>query len=90
MIYPWRNLGNVLKAPQWPWPKQRYQPDGNEERDTLDRLWVLVEYGSEEPEEMLDKVSEILSAYRYGQTVASTRLSEGEKEVLKNLKAKKK
>lgn len=65
-------------------------PAGNEERDTLDRLWVLVEYGSEEPEEMLDKVSEILSAYRYGQTVASTRLSEGEKEVLKKLKAKKK
>ena len=70
--------------------KPPMRPAGNEERDTLDRLWVLVEYGSEEPEEMLDKVSEILSAYRYGQTVARTRLSEGEKEVLKNLKAKKK
>lgn len=74
----------------WPWSKRTYQPAGNEERDTLDRLWVLVEYGSEEPEEMLDKVSELLSAYRFGQTVASTRLSEGEKEVLKKLKAKKK
>lgn len=62
------------------------RPAGNEARDTLDRLWVLVEYGSEEPEEMLDKVSEILSAYRYGQTVARTRLSEGEKEVLARVK----
>ena len=61
-------------------------PAGDEERDTLDRLWVLVEYGSEEPEEMLDKVSEILSAYRYGQTVARSRLSEGEKEVLARVK----
>lgn len=74
----------------WPWSKQTYRPAGSEERDTLDRLWVLVEYGSEEPEEMLDKVSEILSAYRYGQTVARTWLSEGEKAALKNLKAKKK
>lgn len=62
------------------------RPAGDDERDTLDRLWVLVEYGSEEPEEMLDKVSEILSAYRYGQTVARTRLSEGEKEVLASVK----
>lgn len=70
----------------WPWPKRTYRPAGNEERDTLDRLWVLVEYGSEQPEEMLDKVSEILSAYRYGQTVARARLSEGEKEVIARVK----
>lgn len=75
-------------APKWPWPRQTYQPAGNEERDTLDRLWVLVEYGSEEPEEMLDKVHELLSAYRYGQTVARTRLTEGEKEVLARIKSK--
>lgn len=61
-------------------------PAGSEAHDTLDRLWVLVEYGSEEPEEMLDKVHELLSAYRYGQTVARTRLSEGEKEVLARVK----
>lgn len=72
----------------WPWPKQTHQPAGNEERDTLDRLWVLVEYGSEEPEEMLDKVSEILSAYRYGQTVARVWLSEGEKAAIRSISKK--
>lgn len=78
----------MRRAPKWPWSKQTYQPAGNEERDTLYRLWVLVEYGSEQPEEMLDKVSEILSAYRYGQTVARTWLSEGEKAALRSISKK--
>lgn len=55
-------------------------------RETLRRLYHLLEYGWIDADETLAEVEEIVSAWHYGDTYASVKATKVEKKIIRRLK----
>lgn len=88
MFFPGIDLDKFKPVvPVWKSPAVRKDEELQDAKDTLDRLWVLIEFDGRIPEEILDEVDQIIQAYRYGTTVASTKVSNSDKAVFDQLKS---
>lgn len=69
--------------------RTREQYELEESRKALDRIWSLIEYDGRVPEDILDEIDAVLSAHRYGQTVANPIATDADLRAIEKVRRKK-
>lgn len=62
-----------ISAPKRPEPKtatEKTEQELHRAKDTLDRIWSIVEFDGRVPEELIEEIDQVIRAYRYGEDVS--------------------